>query len=170
MSGPSDPCGRIMPCFRSPKMDFNRRTTWRQLEQAVITEGISRLQESQRNVDLINYRYKKDIEKFHEQQSATSTNSYDSVEDARSGYEKASSGSDEETEAFDQWLSLCSTTDQARVAYNITSNSVREDKAFRRWLELCLTPDEARVAYNKTSNSEREEWARERIRELGGEI
>jgi len=73
-------------------------------------------------------------------------------------------------DAFQEWVDSCSTTDQAKQAFNETCSRDRSDLAFKKWLSICSTIDEAKNALNNTCSSERRSWARERIRELGGEV
>jgi hypothetical protein len=164
MSGPVNPCGGIMPCFRTA-----RTVTWSQLERETLANSIAKQQKMLRDVE--GGAYLAEIVRKHGSSSSSPPGTrISSLEEIEKAFENASGGSDEESSAFSRWLSCCSNPDEARRAFDSTNNSRRENESFDRWLELCSTPDEARRAYNYTNNSGREEKARERIRELGGDV
>jgi len=96
------------------------------------------------------------------------TNEVKSKNQLKTIYKTAPAGSAEESQAFADWLVLCSTPAEASEAFLITSHPERRKNAFKRWLELCQTPDQAHEAYNASSNHDLERLASIRMKELGG--
>ncbi|HPT40338.1 MAG TPA: hypothetical protein PLQ44_01915, partial [Candidatus Paceibacterota bacterium] len=72
-------------------------------------------------------------------------------------------GSKEKKEAFEKWFSLCSTTAEAREAFNNAPNSNKEE-TLKKWKELSAkeiekasTVAETQEAYGNTPSGSKEE-------------
>ena len=103
--------------------------------------------------------------------SPGSSRSVSSFHEACEAYKKAPSGSEEESEALEDWRRSCSTPSEYYEVWRKTANgSEAEARVLRDWLSSCSTADEADKVYRKApANSEIEAEARSKRDRLRGD-
>lgn len=93
-----------------------------------------------------------------------------SLTDACNRYGYAQSGSQEEEDAFDEYISLCDDSNKLQSLFNGTNVHSHRMRTFSKWLTMCKTPDEARSAHDSAGDNDTDfkNLAVSRHRELGG--